>query len=105
MRSGQATYTILVAMKQQLRFLTIDEIENLLHDLQKSNIILQPDVETFFKDLRENAYCKCRKKCKKPALMIHQSLVRDEENGNKLKNVKTISALRMHHFREVLKYL
>ena len=75
MRSGQATINILNPIKKQLRILTIDEVENLLYDLYKANIELQPGVETFFKELRQSIYNKSRKKCKKPALMLHQKLV------------------------------
>ena len=35
-RSGQATESILKLMKQQLQHLSIDDIENLLHALQKN---------------------------------------------------------------------
>ena len=79
-RSGTASVPLLNLMKDQLLRLTIDTIENLLHDINKTDVVLKPDVEKFFKVLRSEVYDKSRKKCKVPALFTYHKLQENKEN-------------------------
>ena len=95
-------------MKEQLRYLTIGEIENLLHELCKKGIVLHPCVEKYLLDLRSQVFDKSQIQSRVPALALYTNIKKtndDDADAVKTASKQGIQKLKLHHMREVLKYL
>ena len=79
-RSGMVSVNILNLFKNQLLQLTIDEIENLMHDVQKSRVVLNTNAEKYLLDLRKSVIKKVRKKSRVPAMFLYHKLQENQED-------------------------